>query len=99
MTTSTGNSKPPRSHYSIHRDKDGVDETYDIACNLTGNTIASLPFWEQDAETLSDARILVRALNRLHRRGYCFMERFANSFEAIERKYYSPIIGGDDENA
>jgi hypothetical protein len=101
MTKSTKNAEPkmPRSFYSIYRGTNGCDETYDIVCNLTGKCIALLGFWEADAETLRDARLMVRALNRLHHRGgFFFLGCFAESMKAIERKY-DPRYGGDDDNA
>jgi hypothetical protein len=103
MTRSTKKKKrtQPATHYSIFRGKDGVDETFDIVCNITGRVIALLPFWYEDAETLRETRALIRALDRLHRRGgYFFMECFAKSNEAIVQKYYLPeIVGGGGEQA
>lgn len=64
----------PTGRFSIYRGVDGCDETYDIVCVATGEVIASFPFWDEDAETLLDARLFVKALHRFQRCGaYVFL--------------------------
>lgn len=51
--------------YAYRNSSCGVDETYEVYCQATGDVIARFRFWEERARCLADAVFLTAALELL----------------------------------
>ena len=72
----------------------GVESTFDIVFEDTGDVIACLFYWDEQKETEADTRLLVEALDRLFRRGgYLSVDALQKLADELERLYFGE---GDD---
>jgi hypothetical protein len=92
----------PAKQFCLQPGNNGCDETFDIVCVATGRVIASLPFWDERAATLRDARIVMSALERFHRRGgHAYARALLQTLRRLDpyRNAFSDSRGGDDAAA
>ena len=53
--------------FNYHCGRDGVDETFDVVCETTNQTVASSYYWYQRLPCELIARVISEALNASHR--------------------------------
>ncbi|MEZ6063983.1 MAG: hypothetical protein R3C19_26865 [Planctomycetaceae bacterium] len=69
MTKETSTTNQSSLWFGYCRGTDGCDDTFDIVFLPTDEVVASLPFWDAEAETRDEAERLVASLNDCYRRG------------------------------